>query len=87
MAYCKKYKAYILKYVPCILKYMPCIFGVFKCLKNNDLQNGVFEVFFAVFQPSVLTAFSTAGNGVPHAADGVGMPCCFMPGNADGNPD
>ena len=49
MACCENYKAYILKYVPCILKYMPCIFGVFKYLKNNDLQNGVFEVFFAQY--------------------------------------
>ena len=43
MAYRKKYKALILKQVPCILKYMACIFRLFKCLKNNMVENDVFE--------------------------------------------
>ena len=43
MAYRKKYKALILKQVPCILKYMPCIFRLFKSLKNNMVENDVFE--------------------------------------------
>ena len=43
MAYRKKYKALILKQVPCILKYMPYIFRLFKCLKNNMIENDIFE--------------------------------------------
>ena len=42
-AHVSKHKAHILKQVPCISKYMPCIFRLFKCLKNNMVENDVFE--------------------------------------------
>ena len=64
---------------------MPCIFDVFKHLKNSNLYNDVFEVFFAVFKPCFQTVMRVSGGGVPDVMGGMGVSRCFMPGNAGGN--